>query len=204
MMQRIARAELVVLASASLRRRRLLGEWASAAGLPVVVREPPVDDASVHLPLTGASLVMALACIKALQVPCADRELVVAADTLAFVDGTVLGKPEGDADARAMIDRCAGHAHDVLTGVALRTQAGVEVFVDRAEVVLGALSPTSIDEYIRSGLWRGKAAAYDYPERLQAGWPLECRGDMTTVSGLPMDLLRPRLDSLCGVSAAKA
>lgn len=204
MMQRIARAELVVLASASLRRRRLLGEWASAAGLPIAVRVPPLDDASLHLPLMGASLVMALACVKALQVPCGDRELVVAADTLAFVDGRVLGKPDGEAEARTMIELCTDRAHDVLTGVALRTPAGIEVFVDQAEVVLGSLTQRSIDDYIRSGIWQGKAAAYDYPERLQAGWPLECRGDMTTVSGLPMGLLGPRLDSLCGRAAGKA
>ena len=46
--------------------------------------------------------------------------------------------------------------------------------------------PSVIYSYVAGGEWRGKAGAYNLSERIQAGWPIECKGDPTTVMGLPM------------------
>ena len=45
--------------------------------------------------------------------------LVLGADTTVVVDGCILGKPADAAEAREMLERLAGRAHEVLTGVAL-------------------------------------------------------------------------------------
>jgi septum formation protein len=53
-------------------------------------------------------------------------------------------------------------------------------------VTWGDVDDDAIDEYVASGQWRGKAGGYNLEERLEAGWPIECEGDPTTVMGLPM------------------
>jgi len=57
---------------------------------------------------------------------------------------------------------------------------------DRAVVRVGPISDEQIEAYVASGEWRGKAGAYNLSERIEAGWPIECLGDPTTVMGLPM------------------
>ncbi|MFI4870918.1 MAG: Maf family protein, partial [Phycisphaerales bacterium JB061] len=47
--------------------------------------------------------------------------------------------------------------------------------------------------YLDTGLWRGKAGAYNLRERLDAGWAIEYEGDPTSIMGLPMELLRQKL-----------
>lgn len=70
------------------------------------------------------------------------------------------------------------------------------LFADRAAVRYGRVSDAAVDEYVASGLWRGKAGAYNLQERLEAGWPVRCEGDPATVMGLPMRRLEPWLARL--------
>ena len=44
---------------------------------------------------------------------------VLSADTIVVIDGDVLGKPRDAADARAMLRRLSGRAHEVMTAVVL-------------------------------------------------------------------------------------
>lgn len=73
------------------------------------------------------------------------------------------------------------------------------LFADRAVVRVGPISDEQIEAYVASGNWRGKAGAYNLSERIEAGWPIECLGDPTTVMGLPMRRLPEWLKS-AGVS----
>ena len=45
--------------------------------------------------------------------------LVIGSDTIVYYDGDVLGKPEDEEDARAMISMLSDRTHQVYTGVAL-------------------------------------------------------------------------------------
>src|SRR5512142_1191803 len=106
---------MLVLASESPRRAEILRQ----AGIPFVVRPAPVDET----PLAGErpeDYVRRLAERKALAAPAADDEIVLGADTTVVVDGEMMGKPAGAADARRMLVALAGRSHEVLTGVALR------------------------------------------------------------------------------------
>jgi predicted house-cleaning NTP pyrophosphatase (Maf/HAM1 superfamily) len=71
-----------------------------------------------------------------------------------------------------------------------------EIFIDRATVHVGEIRHDQIETYISGGAWRGKAGAYNLMERIEAGWPIRCDGDPSTVMGLPMRLLLPRLANL--------
>jgi septum formation protein len=50
-----------------------------------------------------------------------------------------------------------------------------------------------VSAYIASGEWRGKAGGYNFTQRVEAGWPLDVRGDTDTVVGLPIRLVRSML-----------
>jgi septum formation protein len=146
------------------------------------------------------SWVMALAYLKAAagRAACGpDLEPVVllGADTVCVHDGEIIGQPRDEAHARRMIAEFSDREHLVLTGVALVDQSGLhrDVFMSLSRVQVGALSQREIEDYVRSGLWRGKAGGYNLRERIDAGWPVLYDGDPTGVMGLPMSIVVPRL-----------
>jgi septum formation protein len=206
---RVARlAPRLILASRSPRRRELL----SAHGVTHEAEHPGIDDS--HLEYSGSKtgsnphhFVAALAYLKAAAGVDRARQrgesfgVVLGADTTCVVDGTIVGTPRDAAEARAMVKLFDSRTHDVLTGVALvDLETGRrELFVDHAKVTLGSLSDAQIDEYVANGGWQGKAGAYNLSERLAAGWPLTFEGDATSIMGLPMKALMPRLRRL-GIS----
>lgn len=188
-----------MLASRSPRRRELLGR----AGVEHEAIETGVDDGVLERGGVSPEVwVAALAYLKAMAGLSAASagSLVLGADTVCEVDGRLLGQPADEAEALAMLRAMSDREHGVLTGVALVWDEGGatrrDVFVDRARVRVGALSEASLAEYVASGLWRGKAGAYNLSERLEAGWPIEYAGDAGTIMGLPMERLAARLRGL--------
>ena len=128
--------------------------------------------------------------------------LLIGADTVVEVDGRIIGQPRDAADARRIIRDLADREHDVITGVSVidLPTGGEDLFVDTSRVLVGPIADASIDEYIASGRWRGKAGAYNLSERLAAGWPIQYRGDPATVMGLPMQRLTIYLARRWGVA----
>ena len=129
----------MILASASPRRRELLAQ----AGYVFAVEAADVDE-SVFPGEAPVKYVKRLAEEKARAVlaryadPTRDGEavtngapgseaalLVLGADTTVVCDGEILAKPENAADAKRMLRRLSGRTHQVLTGVAVATRAGV-------------------------------------------------------------------------------
>ena len=190
----------LVLASRSPRRRQLLDE----AGIAHTVRlAEEIDDGDLspgHV--SPENWVAALAYLKARAVAdCLDGSLesvVLGADTVCVQDGEIIGQPSDRAEAGRIIRLFENREHDVMTGVALVRACGAiaDLFVDRARVRVGSIGDASIEAYLDSGAWAGKAGAYNLFERLEAGWPIEFDGDGTTIVGLPMDALGKRLSSL--------
>ncbi|RMD65040.1 MAG: hypothetical protein D6824_03210 [Planctomycetota bacterium] len=188
----------LVLASSSPRRAQLLRE----AGIPFVQVEPGVDDAELTpaVGLSAAAWAMALAYLKArsamrCMAAAQERTVWLGADTLVVLaDGSIVGKPADEAEARATLERLAGAEHRVLTAVALLRCDAEErdrpcvrrLFVDEAVVRLGRLGEEAIEEHVASGRWRGRAGGYNYAQQRDLGWPLACEGDEATVVGLPM------------------
>lgn len=192
----------LVLASQSPRRRQLLSEH----GLEHDAAHPGIDD-GLLLPGTVSpdEWVMALAYLKATAGAETVRNagsksmLVLGADTVCVKNGQIIGQPRDAADATRILRLLQDGSHDVITGVALvRTdQPGWRhLLLDRARVHVGHIGDERIEQYVRSGQWRGKAGAYNLGERIDAGWPIHYEGDPTTVMGLPMQALLGRLNRL--------
>lgn len=121
--------------------------------------------------------------------------LIVGADTICVdTAGRLIGQPGTRPEAGAMIRRFTGVWHEVVTGVGLMDDQGRCVgFSDAARVCLEHLDDASLEHYLDSGQWQGKAGGYNLFDRQAAGWPIRVEGDPATVVGLPMAMLLPVL-----------
>ncbi|GIW74783.1 MAG: hypothetical protein KatS3mg103_1305 [Phycisphaerales bacterium] len=160
----------------------------------------PIDDGELTPPggLGVVAWTVAMAYLKARSaiqaMPAGLRDLptgclVLSADTACELDGRILGKPADQAHARAMLQAMQGTTHAVATGVALvhpgRPTTHRLLLVDVAHVRIEALPPATLEAYLASGQWQGKAGGYNLHDRLREGWPITVHGDPDTVVGLP-------------------
>jgi septum formation protein len=183
----------LVLASASPRRRELLG------GLGAVFAVRPVDlDETPRPGEAPRAYVLRLALEKAAAgavraVSMGERELVLAADTVVVLDGDLLGKPRDEADARRMLGRIAGREHTVLTGVALHEPGAGEPrrasTVETSRVRMAPMGEEEIAWYVATGEPLDKAGSYAV-QGLGALFVEEVFGNYTNVVGLPLPATR--------------
>ncbi|MGF1634012.1 MAG: Maf family protein [Phycisphaerae bacterium] len=185
----------LILASASPRRRHLLAE----AGVAFDVDPADVDETAYDpaLPPVGVGefLARAKAAVVAARHPVA---LVLAADTVVAVGDELLGKAETPEEARRILGKLSGRRHQVVTGYALALPGPAEGRPTLAGactswVVMRALSPTELEEYVASGLWRGKAGAYGIQDRDPFVTAVE--GSWSNIVGLPMETVLPLLQA---------
>ena len=175
-------ATRLVLASASPRRRELLGQL----GLRFDVVPADIDES----PRAGEEprdYVLRLAREKAAAVA-ADDAVVIAADTTVAIDGLILGKPADLDDAREMLRSLAGREHDVHTGVAVRVRERTAIAVETTRVTFAPLDASAIEWYLSTGEPFDKAGAYAIQG---AGGALVERidGSASNVVGLPLTLV---------------
>ena len=114
-----------------------------------------------------------------------DDVVVLGADTTVVVDGEILGKPHDDREGAAMLSKLSGRAHEVLTGVSVRTSAGEWQQVDSTSVYMSALSPEDIAWYVASGEGRDKAGGYAV-QGLASRFIPRIDGSYSNVVGLPV------------------
>ena len=110
---------------------------------------------------------------------------VLAADTTVEIDGQVIGKPEHEADAVAILQRLSGRSHRVLTAVALSDGSQAEHLLNISEVRFRPLEPEEIRRYVASGEPLDKAGAYGIQGRA-AIFIEEIKGSYTGIMGLPL------------------
>ena len=120
---------------------------------------------------------------KAVAVP---GDLVLGADTDVALDGDILGKPADAAQAAAFLRRLSGRTHLVVGGIALaRDGEVVATAVETTEVSFRTLDPPTLDRYVRSGEWEGRAGGYAI-QGAGATLVASIRGDYLNVVGLPL------------------
>jgi septum formation protein len=176
-------ASLLVLASASPRRRELLAQVGVRHRVLAVdldeSRRPgePVEDFVQRLALDKA-----LAGWHAL--PEVAKRPVLGADTLVVLDGEPLGKPADREDALAMLARLSGRTHEVFTAVALVTPEP-RVCLQRSRVTFRAIEAAERLAYWDSGEPADKAGAYAI-QGLGAIFVQHLEGSYSGVMGLPL------------------
>ena len=180
---------ILVLASGSPRRRRMLQE------LGVSFDQRAVDVDETPLPEESADdLVRRLAAKKATTASPTESEIALAADTVVVIKGRILGKPESQLDARAMLLALSGETHTVLSGVAVLSSqmAAPEVQVVQTLVDIDAMSPDTIERYVATGEPMDKAGAYAI-QGLGSVFVRAIQGSYSNVVGLPLSVTRTLL-----------
>lgn len=173
---------MLVLASASPRRRELLRRLLS--DFQVIPSE--VDETLQAA--TGSDAVAGLASRKARAVAARlGSGVVLGADTVVVIDGQALGKPADAEEARAMLRRLRGRAHDVITGLAVVDAATgrTRTTAVASRVLMRAYPDGAIDAYVATGEPLDKAGAYAIQAMggaLVGGWV----GSYSNVVGLPL------------------
>jgi septum formation protein len=112
-------------------------------------------------------------------------QAVLAADTIVSLGNEIFGKPSDEADATKMLQRLAGHRHEVITAYRIRLADRMIERVVTTFVNFRSLDAKEIDAYLASGEWRGKAGAYAI-QGIAGSFITELRGSYTNVVGLPV------------------
>ncbi len=165
----------IVLASASPRRRALLGDLGIDFRVaPSNIPEDPEPDE------TPPRMVRRLSLEKALAVARTENAVAgyyVAADSTVVLDGESIAKPADADEARAMLTRLRGQPHQVITGVTVHDAATGRCITESqsADVLMRDFTDAEMERSIASGTPMDKAGAYaiqdtDFrPASLQAG-----------------------------------
>jgi septum formation protein len=174
---------VVILASASPRRRELLAQLA----IPFTVFPADVEERRLadEDPMAYA---LRLAQTKAERVARRFPEaLVLGADTVVVLDAEIFGKPGSVAEARHMLTRLSGCEHTVLTGLALLQQCRQFIRRDavRTRVRFRSLSAAEIEQYLATAEPFDKAGAYAI-QGAAAAFVASLDGCYTNVIGLPL------------------
>jgi septum formation protein len=175
---------VIILASASPRRAQLL----VAAGIafdtvPANVDETPVAGESPTAYVERLALEKARAAVRSHP-----GRTALGADTTVVLDGHLLGKPVDAADAAAMLARLSGHAHEVLTGVALVGPRGEQVTSAMTRVWVSRMTSEDMAGYVETGEGGDKAGAYAIQGRFSR-FIERIEGSYSNVVGLPVALV---------------
>lgn len=183
------------LASSSPRRAAILermGLEFSAGGAEIVEEQQAGESADI--------MVVRLAIEKAKAADAPPGTVIIGADTAVVLDGEVFGKPRDETDGLRMLAALSGRVHEVMTGVAVRSDCTVFSGLSVTEVNFREISPDEALEYWQSGEPADKAGAYAI-QGLAGAFVETVSGSYTGVVGLPV-LETARLLRFAGIELA--
>ena len=126
-----------------------------------------------------------------------EGERVLGVDTAVVLDGRALGKPHDAQEAERFLRMLSGRDHEVMSGIALRDDAGERSDVSVTRVRFRSLDPQTIDWYVSRGEWGDCAGGYAIQGK-GAALVEEIEGDYWNVVGLPVPALLGLAPDLLG------
>ncbi|MCL5999819.1 MAG: Maf family protein [Chloroflexi bacterium] len=180
----------MILASSSPRRRELL----KLLGVDYVAIRPDVDEA----PRPGESSLETqhrVTLEKARTPQAGHDEIVIAADTTVLLDGEMLNKPAGEAEAWAMLRKLRGRTHEVQSCIVIKRGEHELMEIVSSLVTMRNYSDQEIADYIATGDPFDKAGSYavQHPKFQPVQ---DIQGCPLNVVGLPLCRLRAHLPDL--------
>ena len=181
----------IILGSQSPRRRELM------AGLDIPFSCVTIDaDESYPAELKAGDIPMYISRAKArayvseLQA----NDLLITSDPIVWLNGEMLGKPQDEAEAKAMLARLSGQTHEVYTAVCFADKNGeLETWVDCTKVTFNNLSEKDIDYYVSNYRPLDKAGAYGVQEWIGYVGVTKMEGSYFNVMGFPICHVYERL-----------
>lgn len=183
---------MIILASASPRRKELLGQILK--NFEII---PSHAEERVNLSFFPDKMVCSLAEAKCDEVFLSHPDdTVIGCDTVVVFGDKVLGKPKDREDAVRTLKMLSGKTHFVLTGVCIRTKFKKVIDYDRTEVKFNQLSDEFIISYVDGGSPMDKAGSYGIQD---GGIVKKYFGSYTNVLGLPVTLVKKMLEEVKNV-----
>lgn len=191
----------IILGSQSPRRRELM------EGLDIPFTCVTIDaDESFPADLQAGDIPMYIARAKAraYEAQLAPDDLLITSDTIVWLNGQMLGKPQSKQDAKQMLMQLSGQTHQVYTAVCFTwlnpTPAeGVQPyevppsapsthhsFVDCTDVTFRTLTEEEIDYYVEKYMPLDKAGAYGVQEWIGYVGVTRMEGSYFNVMGFPI------------------
>ncbi|MEN7551431.1 Maf family nucleotide pyrophosphatase [Rapidithrix thailandica] len=184
----------IILASNSPRRKQLLKEL----GVEFQCRVMPVEEKYPEsLPPEEVAQYLSQLKVRPFLAEIAANTLVITADTVVVAEGRVLGKPQGNEEARQMLEKISGASHSVYTGVTITTHVEQVSFTEETRVWFRNLNAREIQTYIEHFQPFDKAGAYGIQEWIGMIGIEKIEGCYYNVMGLPVGQLYQQLKKLC-------
>jgi len=116
--------------------------------------------------------------------------IIIAADTIGWIDGKPLLKPLDRDDAKDMISRMSGRDHELWTGVVLwHKPTNLQMcWQEQSIVSFKKVIPEEIERYLETRSWRNHSGSYAIEEENDP-WVKISKGSITNVIGLPLESL---------------
>ena len=174
----------LLLASGSPRRRELTEQL----GMEVVRAHLKDVEETYPDTLSAAEVAPYLSRLKAeaYMGEIAPDEVLLTADTVVVDGDRILGKPRDEGEAHAMLRELSGHTHQVITGVTLASDKGMQTFSEVTEVEFAELTDDEISYYVEKYRPLAKAGAYGIQEWIGYIGIKGIKGDYYNVMGLPL------------------
>lgn len=189
----MAGSNRLILASGSSGRRWVL----TLAGFDHEVIVPSVEE-----PETGFTnprvMVQTIAWMKAHSVAMeVGKGIVVAADTIAWIDGRPLLKPKDRDHAGKMIDSLQGRVHELWTGVVVWEKPGNQqtTWQERSLVRVAPMGQHEINRYLDTRIWEGCSGAYAIEGEADPEVQV-VEGSLSNIVGLPVESLAGVLSTM--------
>ena len=176
----------IILASGSPRRSELL----TLVGIPFEVCVSKTSETTSRTKPEEVVKELSYAKAKAVYNDGHEDDVVIGADTVVYLDETILGKPADKKQCKAMLKSLSGRSHKVYTGVTVlwrEPSGGMHVlsFCQETKVRIFPLTDEEIEEYIATGEPLDKAGAYGI-QGIFAKHIESIEGDYYNVVGLPV------------------
>jgi septum formation protein len=138
------------------------------AGFSFDVQKPDVEeDFPASMPADDVPLF--LASKKADFFSVKNDDVVLTADTIVVINGSILNKPASREDAIAMLTLLSGKTHQVFTGVCISSVGKRRLFREETGVTFRRLNKEEIEYYVDNFKPFDKAGSYGAQECLPAG-----------------------------------
>ena len=183
---------MIILASGSPRRKRLMEEEISSSFIVII---PEIDESLSFKNFQDVEdIVRDIAKRKCLKVAQDHQDdLVIAADTVVVINNQIIGKPKDEADAFHILKTLSNNAHYVYTGFAIHQKEQLVMGVSKSTVYFNDLSDELINNYIASGSPMDKAGGYGYQDNNDFALVKKIDGSISNVIGFPLEDIKNAL-----------
>ena len=183
----------IILASASPRRHAFF----KTMDLDFEIRLQPVDEIYPNH-LKGREITDYLAKLKAEPFieNLETNDILITSDTIVWLNGKAIEKPEGEADAFRMIKSLSNRTHEVVTSICFTLKSEQKTVNNITKVAFKILTDDEIWYYVNTYKPLNKAGAYGIQDWIGAIAITSIEGSYNNVVGLPTHLLYETLNTI--------